>query len=128
MANISNRIQHEINSEERIVTNIEYEEYFLIKSNMIYKIMIGKNDSMIFIKCKNYIRNFDYNELSILMNMTFNSMETAYQYIINQFEDNNVIIKSIIKNKEMKFQLEKGSQNNIEIILLYDNKNRKKTK
>ena len=34
---------------------IDYQEYFLLKDNIINKIIIGKNKKEIFIKCKNYI-------------------------------------------------------------------------
>ena len=35
-----------------IPNNIEYEEYYLTKSNIIYKLIVGKNINSIFIKYK----------------------------------------------------------------------------
>ena len=42
---------------------IDYQEYFILKDNIINKIGIGKNKNEIFIKCKNYIISFDHVEL-----------------------------------------------------------------
>ena len=105
-------------------TDIEYEEYYLNKSNIIYKIIVGKNKNNIFIKNKKYLLDFNNKELSLLINTTFNTMDIAYEYIINLFEENNVFIEKIIKNKEMKLKLKIDKERDRELILTYNNENK----
>ena len=105
-------------------TDIEYEEYYLNKSNIIYKIIVGKNKDSIFIKNKKYLLDFNNKELSLLINTTFNTMDIAYEYIINLFEENNVFIEKIIKNKEMKLKLKIDNESDKELILTYNNENK----
>ena len=105
-------------------TDIEYEEYYLNKSNIIYKIIVGKNKDSIFIKNKKYLLDFNNKELSLLINTTFNTMDIAYEYIINLFEENNVFIEKIIKNKEMKLKLKIDNERDKELILSYNNENK----
>ena len=38
-----------------LTTIIDCQEYYLLKDNAIYKLIIGKNNAEIFIKNKNYI-------------------------------------------------------------------------
>ena len=78
-----------------------FQEYYLIKDNFVYKTIIGKNKDEIYIKSKNYIIKFNQKELSKLIGMIFNSLEDAFDFIIEIFEKNQVLIKDIIINKEM---------------------------
>ena len=75
---------------------IDYQEYFILKDNIINKIIIGKNKNEIFIKCKLYIISFNHNELSKLVNSEINSLDDAFIFIMNIFEDNKVKIIKII--------------------------------
>jgi len=90
----SNNYKEKIN-----LTN--YQEYYLIKENIIYKIAIEKNDEEIFIKCKNYLISFNHKDLSLLTKEKFNTINKAYEFIFNIFEENKIIIKNIIINKEI---------------------------
>ena len=91
----------------------------------IYKIIIGKTENEIIIQCKNYMISFRQNELFLLTRVQFNSLDNAYDFIINIFEENSFLIKNIMKNKEMQIFLKIDTTKDFEIILLYkkDNKN-----
>ena len=57
------------------------------------------------------------NNLSIISKVSFNKIDTAYEYLIKLFEENKVSIKEIIYNKSIKLLLD----SNFEIILEYKN-------
>ena len=102
---------------------IDYQEYFILNKNIINKIIIGKNKNEIFIKCKNYSISFNHIELSKILNKQVNSLEEAFLYIMDIFEDNKVKIIKIIKNEEIKLLLEINNDRNIELILIYNKYN-----
>ena len=99
--------------------NIECQEYYLIKDNIIYKVEVDKIVNMIIIKCKNYMVNLNINDLLINENK-YNSLEEIYEYLLNIFEENQVIIKSIIMKKEIKLILKIDKEKEIEVKLLYN--------
>ena len=102
---------------------LEYEEYFLLKENIIYKISIEKTESEISFKYKNYRINLNHKDLSILMNKNFSSIDEVYQYMIDRFEDNKIEIKNIFKNKEMSLIIHYDYDKKIEIVLLFNKTN-----
>ena len=102
---------------------IDYQEYYLTKKNIIYKIIIGKNKNEIFIKSRVYFISLNCNDLSILTHIKFDSINEAYKYLINIFEENIVIIKDITFNKEMIIKINNENGKEIEITLLYNNEN-----
>ena len=73
----------------------DYDEYYLIKENNVYKFIIEINQDELIIKHKYYSINMNNNDLLILTKLMFNNINDAYEYIINIFEQNNVIIKEI---------------------------------
>ena len=99
-------------------------EYYLIKDNNIYKFEIIKTKNDITIKCRNYIIQLKYNNLIELLKPNFKSIEDGYEFIINIFEDNKIIIKDIIPKELIKLSLniDNNEKNNAYINLLY-NKN-----
>ena len=99
-------------------TLIHYQEYYLIKENRIYKIIIGNNADNIFIKCNNYMIHFNQKEISILTKIKFSNIDKAYEFLINLFEENKVYINNIKVNKT--FQLILINKKEMEIILNYD--------
>ena len=103
---------------------LKYNKYYLIKKNNAYKIIIGKAENEIFIKCQNYEIKMNNIDLSILSKSKINTIDEAYQYIINIFEENNVTIEEILVNKSIKLL---GKINNrkkpIEILLKYNEYN-----
>ena len=101
---------------------IEYQEFYIIKENVEYKFLIIKYRNELIIKRKNYKFIFNQGNLS-LMNKSFYSINDAYKFIINRFEENKVIIKSIIINKEIKLIIKYDIEKEIELTLLKSNSN-----
>ena len=112
MENFSNS-----NNKNSLITMKDYQEYFLLKDNHIYKVIIGKNIQEVFIKCRNYLISFNQIELSTLFKMQINSVNEAFEFIMDIFEDNKVTISKIIKNKEIELIIEMNNKKNIEIML-----------
>ena len=115
-------------NEDNIFENLfDYEEYYLIKEKAVYKFIIVKRPNDIIIKCKNYEITFNNNDLSILTKSIFETIDDAYLFIINIFEENKAIIKDIMKNKTITLLLNIYNYNkpkDIEIILLYNKTNK----
>ena len=76
-------------------SSFEYQEYYLIKENKVYKFIIYKGKIDIIIKCKNYEIKINCNNIKILYNVLFTSNDDLYKYIINLFEKNEIIINEI---------------------------------
>ena len=106
-----------------LVQGLEYQEYFLINNNIIYKLEIKKRKKEIIINYKNYAINFNYSDFEALTSKKFKSMEEVYTYIINVFDEGNVKIKYILNKKEMILILETCNKN-IEMILSYNESNK----
>ena len=104
-------------------TILEYEEYYLLKENIIYKISIEKTESEIFFKHKNYRINLNHKDLSLVMKTDFGSINEVYEYMIDKFEDNRIEIKKILKNKEMSLVIHYDDNKKIEIVLLFNKTN-----
>ena len=104
----------------------EYQRYYLIKENMVYKFIILKESNNIIIRCKNYVNQFNINQLSKLINQNFHNINEAYEFITNIFENNKIIINDINTNNKIKLLI---NNNNIEkeqeIILIYKNNNKR---
>ena len=113
---------------DNIFKNIfDYEEYYLIKEKVGYKFIIGKRSNDIIIKCKNYELTLNNNDLSALTKSIINTIDNAFLFIINIFEENKVIIKDIIINKTITILINIYIDNkpkDIEIILLYNKSNK----
>ena len=73
----------------------EFDEFYLIKENNVHKFIIETNQDELIVKHKNYSINMNKNDLSILTKCMFNTINDAYEYIINIFEQNKVTIKEI---------------------------------
>ena len=106
---------------------LDYEEFYLIYSNMIFKIIIGKKEEGIIIKTKNYVISFNKNDLSSLIWYNFHTIDEMYRFIINLFTKNKVFINDIEFNKNLKLFIKMNIMNteeNVELILKYDIKNK----
>ena len=112
MLNISN-----INNFKDI---LDYQNYYIIKENIVYKIKIGKTEKDIFIKYKNYISIINLEKLMTLTGNSFNSIDIAYNFIVNIFDENKIIIKDIQINKVLKLIMNIKDKE-IEINLFYIN-------
>lgn len=87
--------------------------------NIIIKIFIGKDISGIFIKCKKYIIRLTKKDFSNLFKKQFISLDEEFDYIRKIFDENEVEITNIIKEKEIKLLI----KNVNELTLLYNGQN-----
>ena len=105
-----------INIEEEF---LEFHKYYLIKENIVYEIEIGKTLKGILIKTKKYMTIINLNKLTILTKNTFDSIDKAYDFVINIFDENKIYIKHIEINKLIKLEINDGNLKT-EIGLLYN--------
>ena len=107
------------------ISNIyDYQEYYLIKEQSVYKLLIGSLKNAIFIKSKNYYKIFGLNEISNLFQQSFNSLNDSYQKLKNLFEEEKIIIKNILPYKEMKLILKIDKEEVFELALNYNSNNK----
>ena len=100
--------------------NLVYQEYFFMMKNfLIYKIKIGIIDDKIIIESGNYSITFNFKEINLLFKTEFSSIQNAYEYIINLFDENNYMIKEVNIKKEMILYL-KINNKFTELILSYE--------
>ena len=115
-----------LNENKKFENIINYEEYYLIKEKAGYKFIIGKRHNDIIIKCKNYELTFNNKDLSILIKSYLKTIDEAFLFIINIFEENKVIIKNIVMNKTITLILNiyiNNKPKDIQIILIYNKPN-----
>ena len=109
---------------QTLTTIIDCQEYYLLKDSAIFKIFVGKNNAEILIKNKNYFYSFNQNDLSILIRDQINTIDEAYDFIINLFDLNRVYIKSISFHQEMKLVLKVSEEKEFKLTLKYNSNNR----
>ena len=109
-----------INKEDKF----EYQEFFLMSNNSIIKIIICKTNQEIIIKSNNYEVKLNQHNIENLMQTKFESIEKVYNFFLNLFQLNSIMIKEIIINKSMTLTFIQNGKIK-EIILLYnsDSKN-----
>ena len=106
---------------------LDYREFYLMNKNTIIKVNIGRKEKSIIIKSTNYVISCNSKELSTLFGSNFKSNDTAYQFIIDSFEENKFVVKHIIINKELQLIYKKNDKNkeeNIAISLIYNPDNK----
>ena len=104
---------------------IEYKEYYLIKENNAYKIIIGKikEKNKIIIQSNNFENELNNDDLSKLLKKEFKNIDESFEYIINIFDNNKVYLKEIIVKELMRLILKVNYLNKekeIEIDLIYN--------
>ena len=107
-------------SNENQYYEIDYQEYYLIKDNIIYKITVVKSENQIVVHYRNYAITFNLIELSILIKKNLSNIYKSYEYINNIFCENKVKIEKFIINKEMQLIFMIDNDKEIEITLLYE--------
>jgi len=115
-----------VDSEKEIIIKKEYRIKY--QSNIV-KIIIAKAKYNIIIRSSYYELKYNINDLSILTKIKFNSIDEAYEYIDNIFNQNKYYIKEILSDKIIliinTYDVIKGKEKNIELYLTenFDNKN-----
>lgn len=99
-----------------------YHKYYLLKNNNAYKFKVIKLKNEILIACNDYKIKLDNEDLSVLTSTKLRTLDEAYIYIINLFEQNKANLKDISINKKIRLELNIGNQ--IEIVLLYNRDNK----
>ena len=83
---------------------LESKEFTISKDKTKYHIKLGKTKDKIILSSLNYEGNFDLDDL-IKISRLFSickSIDEVYEFILNLFHRNKVIIKEVITNKEIK--------------------------
>ena len=119
--NLDNDIYNPFNKGESFEIG-NYQEYYIINGNIIFKITIERYHEYIFIKCKNYSIFLNKNEFNSEYNTKFNSISEVFEFINNNFEENKVKISNEIKYKKINLLFNQ----NIELSLKYNNYDAKK--
>ena len=106
---------------------LEYQEFYLLNENKIFKVIIGQKVDGIIIKSINYVMSFKANDLSSLIDCELKSTKEAYNYIIDIFKKDKVTIGNIIPNETMKILIKINNidkEEDVELNLNYniDNK------
>ncbi len=99
---------------------INYQEFFLFKDNNIYKIILEKNTSKICVSSGNYFKNYNLDELSTLFKINFFTLDNAYNFLVDLFEDYKVSINNKTKYKDLKIKFSLPKEEIIEIKLQYE--------
>ena len=106
-----------LNEKSLIENKIDYDKYYLVNDNALYKILIWKKKSKTDIKIVfnyksgDYTDNFTFNNIINLTKIKFDTIDKAYEYLINIFEECNVRIKEITeKSKTIKLCLKKNDK------------------
>ena len=129
MAEFQNEIDIYLKTPEK---QIDYsKEYILNKDNNKYHIKIGKTKDKIILNCLNYEGKFNLDDL-IKISRLFcicKSIDEIYEFIINLFNRNKIIVKEISTNKLLKLNLViynniKCMEEKVEIILNYTKNNK----
>lgn len=115
-----------VDEEEEIIIKKEYRIKYL--SNIV-KIIIAKVKYNIIIRSSYYELKYNINDLFILTKIKFNSIDEAYEFIVNIFNQNKYYIKEISSDKIIliirTYDENKGKEKDIELYLTenFDNKN-----
>jgi len=113
------------NSNSNIDNIFEYQEFYLQAFNIIHKIIVCKRNEEVIIKSNKYELFLNYNELSTLTKLKFLSIDEAYNYLIELFDENKIVVKSILINKSIQISFNEEYQNkDIELCLIYNKRSK----
>ena len=119
-----------INKNDYKMNGLDYQNYYLIKDNSVYKFRVEKRNEEVAIICSNYEYIFNNNIIKIFNHKISNYIDDEYEDIKILFEQNKIAIKEIIHNKSMSLSLKiydnnKNKEKNIELSLKYNAQNPK---
>ena len=100
---------------------IKINEYIIKKNNISIDIILGKTTDNIIIRSFYYQFKFNQNDLSLITKVNYNSLDEAYQFIKNSFEQEKVFVKDITKSMIKLiiniYDIKKNKEKEIEICL-----------
>ena len=91
---------------------IKYDEFYLQKEDTIYKIIIGKFEQNILLKCKKYELLLNHNDFFQLAHIKLDSLEDFCKLLIDSFDQNKIKIEDI-GSESMKLKIKIKNNNNI---------------
>ena len=110
----------EENEYDHILSSYENQEFYLIKDNMIYKFSVQRIEDKLEIKNNNYVAKFNISDLSKITKNKIDNLSKGYKLLTKLFQENKVIIKSVIINKEIVLKMKVNDEKEKEIKLSYN--------
>jgi len=100
------------------------EDYSIQQDGIIYKLVIKEYENIINIKYNKYELNLNLNEFNSRTQNSYKSIKDCYNYLLYQFQNNNITIKSILESNYflISYYDEKEKQD-IDLKLLYNEQN-----
>ena len=108
------------NEYDNCFSSYENQEFYLIKDNIIYKFLVQRIEDELEIKNNNYIAKFNIGDLSKITKNKIDNISKGYKFLIKLFQENKVIIKSVLINKEMVLKMKVYDEKDKEIKLSYN--------
>lgn len=103
---------NKINDNNQLENLLDYQEYFIRGFDHF---LVGKTQTLILIKTKGYEVELNLEKLTKIFNIVFKSIDEAYIFIINLFEENKISANTVVNQFILKIKLD--NKNEREIIL-----------
>ena len=103
---------NQINDINQLENLLDYQEYFIRDFDHF---LVGKTQTLILIKTKGYEVELNLEKLTKIFNILFKSIDEAYIFIINLFEENKISANTVVNQFILKIKLD--NKNEREIIL-----------
>ena len=110
----------EENEYDHILSSYENQEFYLIKDNIIYKFSVQRIEDKLEIKNNNYVAKFNISDLSKITKNKIDNISKGYKLLTKLFQENKVIIKSVLINKEIVLKMKVNDEKEKEIKLSYN--------
>ena len=108
------------NEYDNFFSSYENQEFYLIKDNIIYKFSVQRIEDELEIKNNNYVTKFNIGDLSKITKNKIDNISKGYKLLTKLFQENKVIIKSVIINKEIVLKMKMYDEKDKEIKLSYN--------
>ena len=104
------------------ISSYENQEFYLIKDNIIYKFSVQRIENELEIKNNNYENKYNINDFSKITKNKIDNINKGYKILTKLFQENKVMIKSIIINKEiiLKITMNEKEEKDIKLSYNYD--------
>lgn len=120
------------NNQQNSQLVLEEKEFHLAygRNKEKFQFLLYRTNNTILIICKNYEIILTMDELSDMSQKIFDSFHHAFEYIVNRFKENKVLIKNIIINKLILLRIKKDYYRlkDFDLKLLYTRQKQQITK